>query len=94
MFSSSLSFKNNITIYQQQILCEIDQSDYNLSYNPSLLTTSGSVKNFATGSDFSPYMTTIGLYNDDGELLMVSKVPNPVLISPTTDMTFVIKVDI
>lgn len=89
-----LSFKNEHIVYENEIHCLVKESDFNLSYNPTLQTdASGSVKDFATGSIFTPYMTAIGLYNDDNDLLMVAKIAKPILISPHTDMVFVIKYD-
>jgi hypothetical protein len=90
-----ISFKNEYTIYENEVRCLVKESDYNLSYNPTLVTNyaSGSVKDFATGSNFYTYATALGLYNDNNELLAVSKFGKPMLISPDTDMTFVIKYD-
>jgi hypothetical protein len=95
--SFSISFQNEHIIYENQILCQVNESDYNLSYNPSLLSIptnpSSSVKNFATGSDFHPYASMIGLYNDYGDLLMVAKFSQPIPISPYTDTNFIVKLD-
>jgi hypothetical protein len=54
----------------------------------------GSLKNFTTGSDFYTYATSLGLYNDDNELIAIAKFGKPMLMSPDTDMTFVVKYDI
>jgi len=91
-----ISFKNEHIIYENEVRCLVKESDYNLSYNPSLITGSytGSIlRNFATGSDFYTYATTLGLYNDNNELLAVAKFGKPMLMSPDTDMTFVVKYD-
>jgi hypothetical protein len=92
-----LSFTNEHTVYENYITAKIKENEFNLSYNPSLLQTSSNayseVKNFATGSDFHPYATTLGLYNDHNELLMVAKFGQPVPISIETDMTFLIRYD-
>ena len=107
--TSSISFQNNYTIFEHEIKCTIKESDFNLSYNPTLQTGSitstsasgyisyykdGTVRNFATGSDFSPYTTTVGLYNGDNDLLVIAKLAKPILISPNTDTTFIIKYDV
>lgn len=92
----TVSFKNEHTIYEHEVRCLVKESDYNLSYNPSLVTGSytGSVlRNFATSSNFYTYATTLGLFNDNNELLAVAKFGKPMLISPDTDMTFVVKYD-
>ena len=95
--SFTVSFKNEHTIYENEIRCLVKESDYNLSYNPTLVSgsyTSGSLKNIATGSDFYTYATALGLYDDDNQLIAVAKFGKPMLISPDTDMTFVVKYDI
>ena len=48
---------------------------------------------FITGSDFSPYVTTIGLYNRSNELVVVGKLPRPLPISLHTDTTYMINFD-
>jgi hypothetical protein len=107
--TSSISFQNNYTIFEHEVKCTIKESDFNLSYNPTLQTGSitstsasgyisyykdGTVRDFATGSDFSPYTTTVGLYNGDNDLLVIAKLAKPILISPNTDTTFIIKYDV
>jgi len=48
---------------------------------------------FATGSYFSPYVTTVGLYNESYQLVAVGKLAQPIPISLYTDTTFVINFD-
>ena len=124
--SFTISFKNEHIIYENEVRCLIKESDFNLSYNPTLLisgsqyivtgsngyTLTGSIdstiKNFATGSllipvsgsvsgatsgYFHPYATSLGLYSDNNELLAIAKFGKPIMISPNTDMTFVVKYD-
>lgn len=97
MFTGSynISFQNEHIIYENEIRCIVKESEYNLSYNSSLQSdNSGSLYGFATSSSFYPYATSIGLYNEDNELLMVAKMAKPIMMSPNTDMTFIIKYDI
>jgi hypothetical protein len=92
----NISFQNEHIIYENEVRCIIKESDFNLSYNPTLVNgnyASGSLRDFATGSAFQPYVTTIGLYNDDNELLMVAKLGKPIVLSSDTDMTFIVKYD-
>ena len=35
-------------------------------------------ENFVTHSEFLPYITTIGLYNDSGECLVIGKLSKPI----------------
>ena len=110
--SFAVSFKNEHTVYENEIRCLVKESDYNLSYNQSLIVSGGqyiisssdgytltgsidsTIKNFATGSTFYTYATTLGLYDDDNQLLAVAKFGKPIMMSPDTDMTFVVKYDI
>ncbi len=106
-----LNFQNEHIIYENEIRCIVRESDFSLTYNPTILKyggeyiTSGSsgyiltgsadytVENFATSSDFQPYVTSIGLYNDNNDLLMVAKLAKPIVLSSDTDMTFIVRYD-
>ena len=100
---TSVNWESTITIYETQYKCTIRANEFNYSVNPSLLTTyginntlnSGSAdyQGFVTGSDFSPYVTTVGLYNDNQELLAVAKLAQPLPTSQTTDTTILINLD-
>ena len=48
---------------------------------------------FCTGSLFSPYVTTVGLYNESNDLVCVGKLARPLPISLYTDTTFMINFD-
>jgi hypothetical protein len=90
----SCSFQSAYTLYETQIKCTIGASDYTTTLNPSLISGSkGQVYNFATGSYFAPYLTTVGLYNENQELLMVGKLAQPLQTSQTTDTTILINID-
>ena len=94
--SFALSFQNEHIIYENEVRCIIKESEFNLSYNPTLVTGSysgGVLKGFATSASFEPYVTSIGLYNDENQLLMVAKLGKPMVISADTDMTFIVKYD-
>lgn len=101
------SFSSSLTIYETQYQCTIRDNEYNFTLNPS--STSGStfitspigtfytpgqfLNNNVTGSYFSPYVTTIGLYDEYQNLLAVGKLSQPLPISPTTDTTILINID-
>jgi hypothetical protein len=48
---------------------------------------------FTTGSYFAPYITTVGLYDENRELLAVGKLSQPLPSSRTTDMTIYVNID-
>lgn len=91
---NKISFKNKYTIYENEIVCTVNTGEFNMSQNPTITTdNSGSLRDFATGSNFMPYATTIGVYNDNNELLMVGKLSQPTPISNGVDTTFIIRYD-
>lgn len=54
---------------------------------------SGILQDNVTGSDFRPYVTTIGLYNETNDLLVVGKLATPYPIPSNTDITFIMRWD-
>jgi hypothetical protein len=91
----SCSFQSSRTIYETQYKCTIRPEEFNFSLNPSLISgsTEGTVYDFVTGSYFSPYVTTVGFYNEAQELLMVAKLGQPLPTSRTTDTTILVNID-
>ena len=53
----------------------------------------GTIASNVTGSDFHPYVTTIGLYNENNQLLVVGKLATPYPIPSNTDITFIVRWD-
>jgi len=89
------SFSSSMTIYETQYKCTIRESEFNFSLNPSLISgsTDGTVYDYVTGSYFSPYVTTVGLYDEDQNLLAVGKLAQPLPTTATTDTTILINLD-
>jgi len=145
-----LTFKSTETIYEHEYLLIVNESDYNVSTNPTAvksvggayelftddygkvkrvyteqpvkyikkLTTlengnsldyrfSGSVGNKlagfehydlsgsvdSTGSFLAPFITTIGLYDDDCDLVAVAKLPKPIKSDPEIPVNFIVRFD-
>ena len=90
-----MSLNAQTTIYQNEVRCLVNENDFNYTLNPSAnkAGTSGSYIDAVTGSDFHPYATTVGLYNDKNELLVVGKLSTPYPIPQNTDITFIIRWD-
>ena len=59
----------------------------------STTTEYNKLKGITSQSFFSPYVTTIGLYNEAYELLAVAKLGQPIRMSDQTDTTFVVRWD-
>ena len=91
------SFDSTLTIYETQYKCTLRENEFNFSQNPTLISgssNSGILSNFATGSYFTPYVTSIGLYNNNKELLAIAKLAQPLRVSDTTDTSIMINLDL
>lgn len=94
----SVDFRREHTLYEHEIVCKIPSSQFNFSTNPTLKLNNDSdvetFKSFVTGSDFRLYFTTIGLYNDNMELLAIAKLSNPLPKYEDKDMNIIVKFDV
>ena len=91
------AFESTLTIYETQYKCTARENEFNFSQNPSLISgssNSGTISSFATGSYFNPYITTIGLYNNNKELLAVAKLAQPLPLSAVTDTSILVNLDL
>jgi len=90
------SFQSTLTIFESQYKCTLRENEYNFTQNPTIVSKSldGSVYDYATGSFFQPYITTVGLYNNNKELIAVGKLSQPLQTSNTTDTTIIINLDL
>jgi len=61
--------------------------------DPSPTSSYGSLLDFATGSYFEPYITTVGLYDNNFNLLAVGKLGKPLQTSAVTDTTILVNID-
>ena len=74
--------------------CRVKNNQYNHSQNPSYFSgTSAELTNKGFIQDPKSYITTIGLYNDNNELLAVSKLSQPLLKDMNTEALFKVKLE-
>jgi hypothetical protein len=57
------------------------------------IITDGTIIDTLTGSAFNPYVTTVGLYNEVNDLLVVGKLATPYPIPENTDISFIVRWD-
>jgi hypothetical protein len=90
-----INFSSNICIYEHQYKCGIRDNEFTYSQNPSILSGSSDDQyyDFATGSEFVPYLTTVGLYNENNDLLVVGKMSQPIPVSQFSDTTIIVNFD-
>ena len=81
------SYQSTVQLYEHSALIRVGAGEFNVSTNPTtLLDDNINIQSWATGSDFQPYITEIGLYNDQGQLLAVGKLANPIRKRDDIDM--------
>ena len=74
--------------------CRVQNRDYNFSNNPTFFTASdGSFTNDSFFKDPKVYITTVGLYNDNYELLAVAKLSQPLQKSFAKEAVIKVKLD-
>ena len=54
----------------------------------------GSLLDIATGSEFSPYITTIALFDDNNDMLATAKLAKPIKNDKEVDISFVVRFDV
>ena len=86
--------RNSEKITSTHYFVRIKNAEYNFSNNPSYVT--GSVGQLAQSTfigDPKTYITTVGLYNDNQELLAVAKLSKPLLKSFQREALIRVKLD-
>jgi hypothetical protein len=91
----TLSFENTHTIFEHEYACHIKEREYTYTMNPTIISESkfGTLESYTTGSSWSPYVTTIGLYDKFAQLVAVGKLSRPIKKSNEYDTTFVVTFD-
>ena len=90
----NLSFNNTTELNSTIYFCRANTQDYNYSANPTYLTASKiRVKNNNPKAEPVSYITTVGLYSADNELLAVAKLSEPLKKSPSNEVTLRVRLD-
>lgn len=89
----NVSFNNTTELNSTVYFCRADNTDFNYSANPTYLSESKMVvKNNSQDVPVS-YVTTVGMYSADNELLAVAKLSEPLKKDPTTEFTVRVRLD-
>lgn len=90
-------YKGCISMTELEYTCNVKSHEFDGSENITLRKNEDpdeiTMKDFATSSAFSPFITQIGLYNDQHELLALAKLGQPLQKPKQTDLTFVVRMD-
>ena len=90
---NKICFNNTTELNSTIYFCRVNHNDFNYSSNPTYLQNS-KIRVKSTQSDAPvSYITSVGLYSSDNELLAVAKLSEPLRKDPTNDMTLRVRLD-
>ena len=89
----NVQFNNTTELNSTIYFCRANHNEYNYSSNRTYLTGSKiRVKDNAFDQPVS-YVTSVGLYSADNELLAVAKLSEPIKKTPDSELTFRVRLD-
>jgi len=89
----NISFNNTTEINSTIYFCRVPHNKYNYTSNPTYLSASQiRVKNIASDTPVT-YITTIGLYSAQNELLAMAKLSEPLKKDPNNEITLRVRLD-
>lgn len=89
----NVTFNNTTELNSTIHFCRVSHNEFNYSSNPTYLNSSQiRVKDGPSDAPIS-YITTVGLYSPDNELLAVAKLSEPIKKDPTQEMILRVRLD-
>jgi len=85
--------RSSETITSNFVFVRARNNEFNYTTNPSFLTGSGEIRQTELIDTPQTYVTTVGLYNDNNDLLAVAKLSRPLLKDFTKEALVRIKLD-
>lgn len=89
----NLVFNNTTELNSAIHFCRINHNEFNYSSNPTYLDSSRIRVKSKTSDAPVSYITTVGLYSPDNELLAVAKLSEPLKKDPTQEMILRVRLD-
>jgi hypothetical protein len=97
--SSSAAATNNFTLQSSEVVSSryfftrVKNSEFNYTTNPSIIDSNGNLLYTTLINNPQTYITTVGMYNDNNELLAVAKLSKPLTKDFTKEALIRIKLD-
>ena len=89
-----ISFNNTTELNSTIYFCRANRTEFNFSSNPTYLNNSTiRVRNENVENPPVSYITTVGLYGQDNELLAVGKLSEPLKKTPSDEFTLRVRLD-
>ncbi len=92
-----VTFEATLTVFEYTVIASLDPYEFNFSNNSSWFKKASSgekILDLVESGTASPYVTSIGLYNDKQQLVAVAKLPNPLRRLVGSQQSFIIRFDI
>jgi hypothetical protein len=89
----NLSFNNTTELNSTIYFCRANHNEFNYSSNPTYLSGSKLVVKNNSFDEPVTYVTTIGLFSSDNELLGTAKLSEPIKKTPSNEVTFRVRMD-
>ena len=89
----NMQFNNTTELNSTIYFCRANHSEFNYSANPTYLSASELVVKDVPQDLPVTYITTVGLYSPDNELLAVAKVSEPLKKDPNNEFTLRVRLD-
>ncbi len=89
----NIQFNNTTELNSTIYFCRVNHNEFNYSSNPTYLSGSKIVVKQNTTDDPVAYITSVGLYNDNNELMAVAKLSEPLKKTPSQEFTLRTRLD-
>lgn len=94
----NISFNNTTELNSTIYFCRANNSEFNYSSNPTYLSGSKITVKMDPGTHEElnlprSYVTTVGLYSHDNELMAVAKLSEPIRKDPTNELNLRVRLD-
>ena len=89
----NLQFNNTTELNSTIYFCRVNHNEFNYSANPTYLSSSQIVVKQQTTDAPVSYMTTVGMYSADNELLAVAKLSEPLKKDPNNELILRVRLD-
>ena len=89
----NVSFNNTTELNSTIYFCRVNHNEFNYSANPTYTSNGKIVVKSNTSDNPVSYITTVGMYSADNELLAVAKLSEPLKKDPTNEMILRVRLD-
>jgi len=91
--TGSMQLQSSETVSSRYFFTRVKNSDFNYTTNPSIIDVNGNLLHTTLINNPQTFITSIGMYNDNNELLAVAKLSKPLTKDFTKEALIRIKLD-